>query len=35
MIDDWIPTYYGSPAFAKGQGEEIWVILIEKAWAKL
>lgn len=36
MVDDWIPCQYGKPAFAKSSTEgELWVILLEKAWAKL
>ena len=35
LVDDWIPTRYGKPAFAKGVDNECWVILLEKAWAKL
>lgn len=36
MVDDWIPCKYGRPAFAKSNTDgELWVILMEKAWAKL
>jgi len=36
LVDDWIPCKWGKPAFAKSNTEgELWVILIEKAWAKL
>lgn len=35
LVDDWVPTLHGKPAFAKGVGGELWVILLEKAWAKL
>lgn len=37
IIDDKVPCYDhdGSPAFAKGNGNEIWVMLLEKVWAKL
>jgi len=34
-VDDYIPTRYGKPAFSKAKGDEIWVCLVEKAWAKL
>jgi len=36
-IDDCFPCYAGTckPAFAKPCGTEIWVMLIEKAWAKI
>ena len=38
LIDDYIPCYgnYGkNPAFTSSNGNELWVILLEKAWAKL
>ena len=35
-IDDYIPCYYsGGPMFSSGNGNELWVMLIEKAYAKL
>ena len=35
-IDDYIPCYYnGRPMFTRGNGMELWVILLEKAFAKL
>ncbi|CAM9414877.1 unnamed protein product [Discosporangium mesarthrocarpum] len=34
VIDDQIPTQQGSPIFAKPNGNELWVILLEKAIAK-
>lgn len=34
-IDDHIPTLYDKPAFTRGKNSEIWVMVIEKAWAKL
>jgi calpain-15 len=35
-IDDYIPCYYnGGPMFSRGNGEELWVMLIEKAYAKM
>lgn len=36
-IDDYIPVFEGSdrPVFCKPMNNEIWVILLEKAWAKL
>jgi calpain-15 len=33
-IDDWIPLRNGEPLFAKPQGNEMWVLLLEKAFAK-
>jgi len=37
MVDDQIPcTADGTqPAFSKNHGNELWVILLEKAWAKI
>ena len=36
IIDDYIPvTMSGKPAFASCKNGEIWVSLLEKAWAKL
>lgn len=34
-MDEYIPTIGNSPAFSKASGQELWVILLEKAWAKL
>lgn len=34
MIDDFVPLYYNEPIFSKGHGKELWVILMEKAYAK-
>lgn len=33
-IDDWIPIRNGEPLMAKPQGHEMWVLLLEKAFAK-
>jgi hypothetical protein len=36
MIDDWLPVVSdGRPAFASSKNDELWVCLLEKAWAKL
>jgi len=36
LIDDRFPTTKGNNlAFAKPVGNELWVILLEKAWCKL
>lgn len=35
MIDDHIPCAHKNPAFTRANGNELWVLLIEKAWAKL
>ena len=37
IVDDYIPIkkYDNSAAFAQSKGNEIWVMLLEKAWAKV
>jgi calpain-15 len=35
VIDDWVPTIEGKVAFSNSRSGELWVILLEKAWAKL
>ena len=35
IVDDWIPTRHGRPAFAGTKHQELWPLLLEKAWAKL
>ena len=35
MVDDYIPCLNGTPAFSKANGPELWVLLLEKVWAKL
>ena len=35
IIDDFFPCYKGSPVFSRSHGPEIWVLLLEKAWAKM
>jgi len=34
-MDEHIPVLYGKPAFSSSVGNELWVILLEKAWAKM
>jgi len=34
VVDDNFPCDDGRPAFSKGNGREMWVLLLEKAWAK-
>ena len=34
-IDDQVPCKDNRVAFARANGQEIWVILLEKMWAKL
>ena len=37
IIDDYIPVFKDTkkPCFAKPNGKELWVMLLEKAWAKI
>lgn len=35
VVDDFIPCWKQDCAFTKAKGNELWVILLEKAWAKL
>ena len=36
LVDGNIPCYsWGVPAFTKANGNELWVMLVEKAWAKV
>jgi calpain-15 len=35
-VDDYIPCYnWGGPMFCRATGDELWVLLLEKAYAKL
>lgn len=35
-VDDYIPCYYsGGPMFCRASGDELWVLLLEKAYAKV
>lgn len=34
-MDEFIPAIGNAPAFSKAVGPELWVVLLEKAWAKL
>ena len=34
-VDDWIPAHHGDPLFSKPTASEIWVQLLEKAFAKM
>ena len=34
-MDNYIPCLDGAPCFSKANGNELWVIILEKAWAKL
>lgn len=35
IIDDKIPCRGRTPLYSRGNGNELWVLLLEKAWAKL
>eukprot|EP00457_Paulinella_chromatophora_P003115 gb/GEZN01003120.1/.p1 GENE.gb/GEZN01003120.1/~~gb/GEZN01003120.1/.p1 ORF type:complete len:656 (-),score=44.11 gb/GEZN01003120.1/:277-2244(-) len=35
VLDDFVPTLNNEPVFSKSVGNESWVLLLEKAWAKL
>lgn len=35
IVDDWIPVRMGMPCFSTSRAEEMWAMLLEKAWAKL
>jgi len=36
FVDDWIPCHpNGRPAFASSREDELWVSILEKAWAKV
>ena len=34
-IDDYVPFVFNAPAFGKSNEGELWVIVLEKAWAKI
>lgn len=35
VMDDFFPCKYGAPCFSRANGNELWVLILEKAWAKL
>ena len=35
VVDEWIPVKDGEPVFSRANGPELWVLILEKAWAKL
>lgn len=34
-IDDYVPFIFNAPAFSKSRENELWVVVLEKAWAKI
>jgi len=34
-VDDYIPCKHHEPCFARAHGNELWVLILEKAWAKI
>mmetsp|Transcript_5690 Transcript_5690/g.9023 ORF Transcript_5690/g.9023 Transcript_5690/m.9023 type:complete len:128 (+) Transcript_5690:423-806(+) len=35
VIDDFFPCQDNEPCFSRANGNELWVLILEKAWAKL
>jgi calpain-15 len=35
IVDDKIPCKNKEPVFSENHGDEVWVVILEKAWAKL
>ncbi len=35
IVDDYLPTKNGRPCYAHSKSGELWVLLLEKAWAKV
>lgn len=35
VMDDYIPVYGDNPAFSQAHKGELWVLILEKAWAKI
>lgn len=35
VIDDYFPCLFNEPCFTKAEGNELWVLILEKVWAKL
>jgi calpain-15 len=34
-VDDFFPVKYGRPIFTTSKNQDIWVMVLEKAWAKI
>lgn len=35
VVDDYIPVDGDKPAFSQAHGAELWVMILEKVWAKI
>lgn len=35
VVDDFFPCREGAPSFSKTKNNELWVLILEKAWAKI
>jgi len=35
IVDDHIVSKWGAPVYSRAHGPELWVLLLEKAWAKI
>ena len=35
LLDEYFPCKNKSPCFSKAHGNELWVLILEKAWAKI
>ena len=34
-MDEYVPFMYNEPAFTKSVDKEFWVVMLQKAWAKM
>jgi hypothetical protein len=35
IVDEYFPCLDGAPCYSRANGNELWVLILEKAWAKL
>jgi calpain-15 len=35
IVDDQFPCLYKRPIFSSANGKELWVLVLEKVWAKI
>jgi calpain-15 len=35
VVDDFLPCLENKPAFSKGVENDLWLLILEKAWAKI